>query len=161
MARLLVVDDERSLREVLDAYFSDLGHQVVTAPDVERALQLFRESEPEVVITDLRLGKGSGIEVLRQVKAERRHAAEVIVMTAYATAEAGLEAAALGAYDFVIKTAHLTGELRVRVNGALEKLRLARDNQILRERLEGRVEGVLGRSPAMRALDALIEKVAP
>ncbi|HEX4386936.1 MAG TPA: sigma-54 dependent transcriptional regulator [Myxococcales bacterium] len=160
MARLLVVDDERSLREVLDVYFSDQGHEVVIAADAEQALKVFREKKPEIVITDLRLGRGSGIEVLRQVKAEG-HAAEVIVMTAYASAEAGLEAAALGAYDFVIKTAHLTGELKVRVNGALEKLRLARENQLLRERLEGRTDGLLGRSPAMRALDGMIDRVAP
>jgi two-component system response regulator PilR (NtrC family) len=160
MARLLVVDDERSLREVLDVYFSDQGHEVAIAADVEQALKVFREKKPEIVITDLRLGRGSGIEVLRQVKAAG-HAAEVIVMTAYASAEAGLEAAALGAYDFVIKTAHLTGELKVRVNGALEKLRLARENQLLRERLEGRTDGLLGRSPAMRALDGMIDRVAP
>jgi two-component system, NtrC family, response regulator PilR len=160
MARLLVVDDERSLREVLDVYFSDLGHQVETAPDVGRALALFREKGPEIVITDLRLGRESGLEVLRQVKAGGGPV-EVIVMTAYATAEAGLEAAALGAYDFVIKTAHLTGELKLRVNGALEKLRLARDNQLLRERLEGRTVGLLGRSPSMRALDGMIDRVAP
>jgi two-component system response regulator PilR (NtrC family) len=159
MARLLVVDDERSLREVLDVYFTDLGHQVDTAPDVERALALFREREPEVVITDLRLGKENGIELLRRLKG-LRSSVEVIVMTAFASSEAGIEATALGAYDFVIKTAHLTGELKLRVNGALEKLRLARDNQLLRQRLEGRM-GLLGRSPAMRALDQMIDRVAP
>jgi two-component system response regulator PilR (NtrC family) len=160
MARLLVVDDERSLREVLDVYFTDLGHEVDTAPDVDRGVALFREKRAEVVITDLRLGKGSGIDLLRKVKAIEP-SAEVIVMTAYATADAGLEAAALGAYDFVTKTAHLTGELKLRVNGALEKLRLARDNRLLRERLEGRTDGLLGRSPAMRALDQMIDRVAP
>jgi two-component system response regulator PilR (NtrC family) len=160
MARLLVVDDERSLREVLDVYFSDLGHEVLLAGDVQAALLSFREKEPEIVITDLRLGKGSGLDVLRQVKAQKRPA-EVIVMTAYATAESGLEAAALGAYDFVTKTAHLTGELKLRVNGALEKLRLARENQLLRDALTGKKDGLIGRSPAMRNLDQMIEKVAP
>ncbi|HEY2031960.1 MAG TPA: sigma-54 dependent transcriptional regulator [Myxococcales bacterium] len=160
MARLLVVDDERSLREVLDVYFTDLGHEVDTAADVERGVLLFREKRAEVVITDLRLGKGSGIDLLRQVKAVDG-SAEVIVMTAYATADAGIQAAALGAYDFVTKTAHLTGELKLRVNGAIEKLRLARENQLLRHRLEGRPDGLLGRSPAMRSLDQMIDRVAP
>src|SRR4051812_313546 len=160
MAKLLVVDDERSLREVLDVYFTDLGHEVDTAADVDKALELFRARQPEIVITDLRLGRGSGLDVVRKVKAEGRPA-EVIVMTAYATSDAGIEAAALGAYDFVTKTAHLTSELKLRVNGALEKLRLARENQLLRERLEGRSDGLLGRSPAMRALDQMIDRVAP
>jgi two-component system response regulator PilR (NtrC family) len=160
MARLLVVDDERSLREVLEVYFTDLGHEVDTASDVDRGVALFREKRAEVVITDLRLGKGSGIDLLRQVKAADS-SAEVIVMTAYATADAGIEAAALGAYAFDTKTAHLTAELKLRVNGALEKLRLARENELLRRRLEGRPDGLLGRSPAMRALDQMIDRVAP
>jgi two-component system response regulator PilR (NtrC family) len=160
MARLLVVDDASSMRELLELYFSEKGHQVDVAADERSAVSLFAEREHDLVITDLRLGRGSGMDVLRQVKA-KRPATEVIVITAFATQEAGLEATKLGAYDFVTKTAHFKPhELEVRVNGALEKIRLARENAILRERLEGR-QGLVGRSPAMRALYQMVEKVAP
>jgi two-component system response regulator PilR (NtrC family) len=161
MALLLVVDDASSMRELLELYFTDKGHQVEVAADAASAISRFSEHEHDLVITDLRLGRGSGMDVLREVKA-KRPSTEVIVITAFATQEAGLEATRLGAYDFVTKTAHFKPhELEVRVNGALEKMRLARENAILRERLEGRYEGIVGRSPAMRALYQMVEKVAP
>ncbi|HEX9576817.1 MAG TPA: sigma-54 dependent transcriptional regulator [Myxococcales bacterium] len=161
MARLLVVDDASSMRELLELYFTDKGHQVDVAAGLESALALFAEREHDVVITDLRLGRGTGMDVLRRARA-KRPATEVIVITAFATQEAGLEATRLGAYDFVTKTAHFKPEeLEVRVNGALEKIRLARENAILRERLQGKYEGLVGRSPSMRALYQMVEKVAP
>jgi two-component system response regulator PilR (NtrC family) len=159
MARLLVVDDASSMRELLELHFTDKGHEVDVAADVNSALALF--DEHDVVITDLRMGRGTGMDLLRKVKAKRPET-EVIVITAFATQEAGLEATRLGAYDFVTKTAHFKAEeLEVRVKGALEKIRLARENAILRKRLEGRYEGLVGRSPAMRALYQMVEKVAP
>src|SRR5437763_9705473 len=118
MARLLVVDDASSMRELLELYFTDKGHQVDVAAGRDSALALFAEREHDLVITDLRLGRGSGMDVLREARS-KRPATEVIVITAFATQEAGLEATRLGAYDFVTKTAHFKPEeLEVRVNGA-------------------------------------------
>src|SRR5207253_6418682 len=105
MALLLVVDEASSMRELLDLYFTDKGHQVEVAADAASAISRFSEHEHDLVITDLRLGRGSGMDVLREVKA-KRSSTEVIVITAFATQEAGLEATRLGAYDFVTKTAH-------------------------------------------------------
>ena len=163
LPRLLVVDDNASMRELLDVHFKDSNFEVDLAGDVPSALKLFGEHLHDVVITDLRLGRGTGLEVLRQVK-QTRPQSEVIVMTAYATVEAGLEATRLGAYDFVTKTAHLNPEeLLNRVRGALGKIGLARDNALLREQLagRGRFEGLVGRSAAMQAVYQLVEKVAP
>ena len=89
MARLLVVDDASSMRELLEFYFTDKGHEVSVAADVGSALELFAERDHDVVITDLRLGRGSGMDVLRQVKA-KRPAAEVIVLTDIAPTGLGL-----------------------------------------------------------------------
>ncbi len=161
--RLLVVDDSASMRELLDVHFKDSNFQVDAAADVPAALKLFTEHQHDVVITDLRLGRGSGLDVLRHVK-QVRPQSEVIVMTAFATMEAGLTATRLGAYDFVTKTAHLNPEeLLNRVRGALDKIRLARDNALLREQLagRGRFEGLIGRSVAMQAVYQLVDKVAP
>src|SRR4051812_7402322 len=106
MARLLVVDDSASMRELLEVHFTDKGYEVDTAADVAAALRSFAAHEHEVVITDLRLGRGSGLDILQKVK-EARPQTEVIVITAFGTIEAGLQATKLGAYDFVTKTAHL------------------------------------------------------
>ena len=163
--RLLIVDDNASMRELLDLHFTEKGFGVDLAADYAAALRLFGEHEHDVVITDLRLGpRGKdGLDILRHVK-DARPTTEVIVITAFASVEAGLRATTLGAYDFVTKTAHLNlDELHNRVRGALDKIRLARDNALLREQLagRGRFEGLVGRSASMQAVYAIVDKVAP
>ncbi len=160
MSRILVVDDDESIRYFLEILLKDAGHSVDTAASEAQARERF--SDHELVITDLKLGRESGLNVLRHVKATRAKT-EVIVMTAYATTEAAIQATKLGAHDFVTKSAKWRDELLLRVAKALERQSLAQDVATLRAELEGRShrDGLVGRSAAIQAVKALIEKVAP
>ncbi len=161
MARILVVDDERSMRELLEILLAKEGHAVSLAETVAGALEVARAERPDVVITDLKLGKGTGLEVLEQVKRARPEA-EVIMITAYATTENAIQAMKLGAYDYLQKPFKVD-ELLAVVGRALERRALVEENLALRSRLEERerFEGLVGRSQAMREVFRVIEKVAP
>jgi two-component system response regulator PilR (NtrC family) len=162
MAAILVVDDEASMREFLEILLSKQGHRVESASDVASALARIQESGVDLVITDLRLGAGSGIEVLRRVK-EISPATEVVMVTAFATTENAVQAMKLGAYDYVLKPFKVD-ELRLVVEKALEHRALVQENRVLRHRV-GRPRlaplEILGRSAAIEEVRALVEKVAP
>ena len=159
MARILVVDDDESIRYFLEILLKDAGHSVDTAATEAEARERF--DTQELVITDLKLGRDSGLAVLKHVKATRA-STEVIVMTAFATTEAAIQATRLGAHDFVTKSAKWRDELLLRVGKALERHSLAQDVAILRAELEGRShrDGLVGRSAGIQAVHALVEKVA-
>src|ERR1700737_4235602 len=161
MARLLVVDDERSMRELLEILLGGAGHEIELATDVASAVRAFGERAHDLVLTDIMLGRSSGMDVLRAVKA-KSPATEVIVMTAFSTTEGAIQAMKLGAYDYVTKPFKVD-ELQLLVQKALEKQDLRRDNEILRGRLEGgkRYQGLVGGGAAMQAVYRLLEKVAP
>ncbi len=161
MARLLVVDDERSMRELLEILLGKEGHVVDVAADGPSAIAAFEQHRHPVVLTDLMLGRSSGLDVLRSVKATGAPS-EVIVMTAYSTTEGAIQAMKLGAYDYVTKPFKVD-ELQLLVQKALEKSSLVHDNAALRQELEarGRLQDLVGHSPAMKQVFGLIEKVAP
>ncbi len=161
MARILIVDDERSMREMLQILLEKSGHEVRVAEGVEGGGRALSETEFDLVITDLRLGQRSGLEVLRLAK-EAQPQAEVVMITAYATAETAVEAMKLGAFDYLFKP-FKSDELLVVLERALEKRALIRENQSLRRRLKERQEfvGMVGKSRAMQELFALVEKIAP
>src|SRR5436190_20059883 len=125
MARLLVVDDERSMRELLEILLGREGHVVDSAPDARAAMLLFDEHRHVLVLTDVMLGRSSGFDVLKSVKA-KNPATEVIVMTAYSTTEVAIQAMKLGAYDYVAKPSK-ADELQLLVQKALEKSSLVQD----------------------------------
>ena len=168
MARLLVVDDEPSMRVFLEVLLTKAGHAVEMAEDVTAALRvLAAPGELDLVLTDLRLGRKSGLDILKKVKADRPET-EVIVMTAYASDEGDLQAMRMGAYDYVAKP-FKNDELLLLVGKALEKRglaqrgqALARDNALLREQLaaRGRFEQMVGKSPAMQSVFSVVDKVA-
>jgi len=170
MARLLVVDDEHSMRVFLEVLLSRAGYTVELASDSVSAIAKDQSREFDVVVTDLMLGRGggSGLDVLSAVK-KNHPETEVIVMTAYASDESDLSAMRKGAYDYVAKPFKKNDELLLLVEKALEKRNLAqrekslaRDNELLREQLSSktRFEGMVGRSPAMQSVFTLVEKVA-
>lgn len=161
MAKILVVDDERSMREFLEILLLKDGHEVVLADSEASALAALEKSSPELIITDLRIGKSSGLDVLEKAKA-RRPDVEVIMMTAFATTENAIQAMKLGAYDYLLKPFKVD-ELGLVVAKALEKRALVAENRALRHQLDGRdrTGGLVGRSPAMREVFAVVEKVAP
>src|SRR5256886_9586260 len=169
MARLLVVDDEQSMRVMLEARLAKAGHTVEVAPDfpgVERALAGF---EFDVVITDLRMRTGQdGLKVLRKVK-DAQGETEVILMTAFGSDDVRRQALELGAYGYVEKSPTLASELIALAKVAVQKRELARqgrilaqDNELLREQLSarGRFESMVARSGAMHEVFEVVEKVA-
>ena len=160
MARILVVDDERSMRELLEILLQKQGHQVLVAAGVPGALALASEGDLDLVITDLRLGDASGMDVLRRVK-EASPATEVVVVTAFATTENAIEAMKAGAYDYVLKPFKVE-ELRLVVEKALERRALVAENRVLRHRVGRGTEEreLLGTSAAIAAVRELVGKVA-
>src|SRR5512142_1108986 len=100
MSSILVVDDERSMREFLEILLRQEGYDVAVAGDSVAALQRAAQGDLDLVITDLRLGRDSGIDVLRGVK-EQSPSTEVVMITASATTEHAIQARTLGAYDYV------------------------------------------------------------
>jgi two-component system response regulator PilR (NtrC family) len=162
MATILVVDDERSMREFLEILLRKQGHEVATAQDAAAALARAAQGDVDLVITDLRLGRDSGIDVLRAVK-EQTPGVEVIVVTAFATTENAVQAMKLGAYDYVLKPFKVD-ELLLVVGKALERRALVAENRVLRLRAGGngvaRETELLGGSAAIGEVRQMVEKVA-
>src|SRR5512138_1413559 len=133
MASILVVDDERSMREFLEILLRKQGHEVAIAADVGAALARASAGDLDVVITDLRLGRESGLDLLKAVK-EQSPATEVVMVTAFATTENAIQAMKLGAYDYLLKPFKVE-ELKLVVAKALEHRALVQENRVLRHRI--------------------------
>jgi two-component system, NtrC family, response regulator PilR len=156
--RILVVDDELSMREYLEVLLARAGYEVVAAANVAQAAERLRE-DVDLVISDMKLGAESGLSVLKAARAIVSPP-EVILITAYGTPESAVEAMRAGAYDYICKPFD-NEELKLLVQKALEKRELRREVTELRSTLSagaGRV--LLGRSAGMQAVWGLIDKVA-
>ncbi len=156
--QILVVDDELSMREYLEVLLSRGGYQVVTAPDVATAVDTILKNNLDVVISDIKLGQESGLAVLRAARASATPP-EVILITAYGTPATAVEAMREGAYDYICKPFD-NEELMLLVQKALEKRELLRENRELRASGAPGTQILVGKSPAMQQVWALINKVA-
>jgi len=159
--RMLVVEDDKALSEIVCEELRARGHMAVAAETVAEGLEQLKQSEFEVALVDLMLPDGSGIDVLKRI-AEEGLATEAIVLTGYATVDTAIQAMKLGAYDYVTKPARME-ELEVLVAKAAEKSRLRRENTHLRRRLEGQspTDGIVTDDPSMHELMATLDRVAP
>ncbi|MBP7586534.1 MAG: sigma-54-dependent Fis family transcriptional regulator [Thermoanaerobaculia bacterium] len=157
---ILIVDDETSLLEFLSVLCSGEGLSVTTARSVREARERLAERTPDLVLCDMLMPDGNGLELLREIKGGDSRTS-VIMMTAYTSTKNAIDAMKLGAYDYVPKPFDID-ELKAVLERALEKNRLYEENTYLRRELEQRYafKNIIGRSPKMQAIFGLIERVA-
>lgn len=161
--KLVVIDDDPDVQDLLIGFFRPKGYDVVTFDDAEKALKEIAAAPDcgDVILSDLRLPKMSGVE-LTTALLERGITTPIIIMTAHRSAEVALQAIEAGAYDFVVKPLHFP-QLQVSVERALHLNRIRGENQALREVVGGvdsPMNGIIGKSPNfLRALD-LAKRVA-
>jgi len=159
--KILVVDDETSMREFLEVFLSKEGYQVSVAKTGKQALNMIQKNEYDLVLTDIRLGDLTGLEILRQSKRKNQDTI-VIMISAYSTTEIAVEAMNEGAYDFVPNPFD-NQELKNTIKKALElkplDLEKERTSSELLDNLH--FNTIIGRSPGMQAIYKRITQVGP
>ena len=159
--RVLVIDDEPIIRDVLQEILSREGYEIESVPDAEAGLKALDSSEHDLVILDLMLPGIGGFETLKAIK--RRDPDSVVVMiTAYGSVETAVQAMRMGAHDYLTKPFKNEDVLRTLSTG-LRHRRVLAENRTLRRALQGKARfgELVGKSPAMQQLYRLIEQVAP
>jgi two-component system, NtrC family, response regulator AtoC len=158
--KILIVDDERAIRWTLSEALQSWGFQVFEADTVAAALTTFEAESPALVLQDINLPDGSGLDVLRELK-KRQPDSIVIMITSEVIIENILEALRGGAYDFIGKPIHLA-ELEVTIRNAIEAQSLRKEVLALRRERDSQFnfEQIIGESPALREVTQLARKVA-
>jgi len=156
---ILIIDDEKTIRWSLAEALAAGGYDTVDADGASAGIARFREASPDLVVLDMKLPDGSGLDVLKTLRAEDP-AVPVIMMTAYAELETAVEAMKMGAYDFVAKPYSIE-KLRVTIANALENERLRNEIAYLRGGSTGNAffKNFLGQSPAMLEIFDKIRKI--
>ena len=162
-ATILVVDDEDTVRAPLVSNLSLAGYETLDAPSADEALKILSSVDIDLLITDVRMPGMDGLELLRRAKAILPDL-EVMMMTAYASVDAAVEAMALGARDYIAKPFG-RDEVLLRIERALKDRELSRENRTLREALKrgfdvGRGAHLIGTSPSMRSVFETIATVS-
>ena len=159
MATVLIVDDKEMMRDSLSLALARAGHKAVTTADPTEAPALVRQHRPSCVITDLKMPKMDGIELLQKIRAEQPDV-PVVLMTAFATISTAVQAMRLGAFDYVQKPFE-SDEILVVVDRAVEHNKLVADNQVFRANAEATPPKVLvGGSRPMRDVQERIKQVS-
>ena len=160
MRRVLVVDDEENLRLVLKTLLRKHGYEVEVADSGESAIGLLDSFGPDVVLTDVRMPKMGGLDLLSTIKA-KQYPATVIVMSAYGNMDLALEAMKGGAYDYVSKP-FKPDEIVLTLKKAEEREALRRENRALKEQIQkdAQFESILAKSPRMLEIFRTITKIA-
>jgi two-component system response regulator PilR (NtrC family) len=158
--KILVVDDEQSLREVLSIMLKRTGYAVTSVADGEEAIELLNRDIFDLVITDLRMPKIDGLEVLRAAKSASPETV-VLIITAFASADSAVEAMKQGAYDYLTKPFQVD-EVQLSIRNALEKRRLTTENILLKREMasQSSFAQLVGQSDAMQKVFDIVRKVA-
>jgi len=159
--QLLIVDDEPSMRRMLEILFAQEGYAVQSADSAEAALEALGAKPFDLIISDIRMPGLSGMDLLRRLKGEDS-STEVILMTAYASTDSAIEALKLGAFDYVTKPFQVEELVNI-VRHAVEKKALREENVLLKAQLsqQEKFGEIVGSNPRMRQIYSLIERIAP
>ncbi|MDH4100918.1 MAG: sigma-54 dependent transcriptional regulator [Nitrospirota bacterium] len=160
MSKILIVDDERSMRDLLLIMLKREGYDVTVAETGEEALAALKREIFDLVITDIKMPRITGLDILKAVK-EVSPDTLVIMITAFASAETAVEAMKIGAYDYITKPFKVD-EIKLVIKNAIEKKLLKDENRRLKQEIAIRhgYEGFVGGSEVMKKVFALIAKVA-
>ena len=158
--RVLIVDDEESMRDFLSIMLHREGYQVDTAVDGAQAVMHLRDHSYDLVISDIKMPRMTGLELLAHIK-ERTPETVVLMVTAFSSTDEAVEAMKQGAYDYITKP-FKNEEIRLIVKNALERRDLRRENLALKEALGQRFSfaGLIGKSKVMQDVFDMIRKVA-
>jgi two-component system NtrC family response regulator len=158
--KILIIDDDDSFRRVLEYNLEEENYQVISAASGEEGLILFRQHAPDLVITDMKMAKISGLDVLQVIKNESPDTL-VIIFTAHGAIDQAVEAMKLGAYDYITKPVS-RDELKLVVRKALHLNELSAENKNLKLRLSNKEEfkHIIGASEAMTEVFSQVRKVA-
>jgi len=157
---LLVIDDERAIREACREIAESLGYEVSTVESAERSFRLLEEKSHDIALLDLRLPGASGLEALHRLR-EANPDMVILVMTGYGTVPSAVEAMKLGAYDYMTKPFSME-DLRVRLDRVAGHLKMKNDSRMQRDRLKSKIGfgAIIGQSPEMERLYRIIAKAA-
>src|SRR5437867_1478051 len=157
MQKILIVDDEKSMRDLLTLMLRREGYRVVSAESAEKAGELVEREAYDLVISDISMPGVSGIDLLRRAR-ESGLDTPVILITAFGSKETAIEALKLGAFDYFEKPFNIE-DAKNRVRNALDRARLVEENAFLRRELKGKYR-LDGRSPRMREILDLLPRIA-
>lgn len=160
MEKILIIDDEKSILDLLSVVFKKEGYRVRATLSAKKALELLNKEEFGLILTDIKLPEMSGFEILKRVRESKPDIA-VVMITAYGNVKQAVEALKAGAFDYVVKPFDVD-ELKIIVAKALEKKRLQEENILLRKELKEKssFETVIGKSKKIKQIYSMIEKIA-
>lgn len=160
MERILLIDDEKSIIDLLSVVFKTEGYSVTAALSAARAMQLIEDCDFDLIISDIKLPEKSGMDILK-FALEKSPEVPVLMITAYGTVKQAVEAFKMGAVDYIMKPFDIE-ELKIVVAKGLEKRRLKEENRRLRKELKEKysLQNMIGKSKPLREIYNLIEKIA-
>lgn len=159
--KILVADDEQSMREFLEIMLKKEGYKVALASNGEEVTKMIEKDIFDLILLDIRMPKLDGISALKKIKSVNPETI-VIMITAYASADTAIQAMKEGAYDYITKPFKVD-EIKLIIRNALEKKQLQKENLLLKQVVKERYhfDNILGQSPKMLDLYDLLEKVSP
>ena len=158
MAKILVIDDEASIRNTLKEILEYEKHEVELAEDGAEGVELFENNTFDIVLCDIKMPKMDGIEVIGKIF-EKSDGIPVIMISGHGTVDIAVDAIKKGAYDFIEKPIDLN-RLLITIKNALDKSNLVTETKILRKQINKNYE-IVGNSPAINEILSMIDKVAP